>query len=334
MNMFARRTLDVLGWHHHDGAAAAHMAQPDGREPLGALIQVWCRQIDAATTHGTKSVDSLTQVFAQIERQLAEAIDMTQNAAQAMGGAGGGMGGAAEQARHRLEHVIGLIEGAVSANHQLFDAVTEAVQAVRELNETAASVEKISQMTTLLSINARIEAARAGEAGQGFSVVADEVRRLAAQSRQESQTIMARVARIESVIQDTASKAEALRKRDTDLIEQSRQDMVQILDELNAPVQGVMDAADALCQIGQSTRSSVSEALMEFQFMDRIGQRLAHVHSSMALLGHELHTDWPQAHQVAELDRQLMASYTMQEEKRTHRNEPEPADDNDGLVMF
>jgi len=95
-----------------------------------------------------------------------------------------------------------------------------------------------------------------------------------------------------------------------------------------------MDAADALCQIGQSTRSSVSEALMEFQFMDRIGQRLAHVHSSMALLGHELHTDWPQAHQVAELDRQLMASYTMQEEKRAPRNEPEPADDNDGLVMF
>jgi methyl-accepting chemotaxis protein len=337
MSSLAQRTLQAFGWHEEAGQAHAGSSKSmaDAAAHMAPLVDIWVRQIGAARQHGSESVDNLTQLFAGIERQLAEAIDMTQQAANAMQGSGDtGMAGAVDVARDRLQHVLGMIESAVASNHALFEQVTQAVQAVRELNETAQSVEKIAQMTALLSINARIEAARAGTAGQGFAVVADEVRRLAAQSRQDSQTIMSRVARIEAVIQSTADAADALKLRDLELIRQSREDMSSIVDELGGSMKGVMETSVSLCEIGHNTRMSVAQALVQFQFQDRVTQRLHHVQLSAEQFGQGLQQAWPDVPAIDTLSARLLKSYTMPEEGRIHRNEAEPADDDDGLVMF
>ena len=60
---------------------------------------------------------------------------------------------------------------------------------ITEFKPIVQSIEKISFQTNVLSINASIEAARAGDAGKGFSIVAEEVRNLAGQSRQEAERI-------------------------------------------------------------------------------------------------------------------------------------------------
>ena len=62
-------------------------------------------------------------------------------------------------------------------------AVTQAVDAMKEIAGKIGIIEEIARQTNLLALNAAIEAARAGDAGKGFAVVASEVRKLAERSQ-------------------------------------------------------------------------------------------------------------------------------------------------------
>lgn len=71
----------------------------------------------------------------------------------------------------------------MESTEQVSALVFETNESMKQIDEISNTIDAITARTSLLSLNASIEAARAGESGRGFSVVADEIRKLAEQSK-------------------------------------------------------------------------------------------------------------------------------------------------------
>lgn len=89
------------------------------------------------------------------------------------------------------------------ANRQVETSVRNFIHNVNEVQEIVSQIFTISDQTDLLALNASIESAKAGEAGRGFSVVAEEIRKLA----EETRVLTEKIEEIVVVLQNNADQA-------------------------------------------------------------------------------------------------------------------------------
>ena len=229
----------------------------------------------------------------------------------------------------RLDHYI-LQRVQESNNDQ--QRITTVVAEARSLTKLVELIKSISSQTNLLALNAAIEAARAGEAGRGFAVVADEVRKLSAETDkavgQINQGIQAVASSIEQQFQDKLAHSNIEAER------AALQGFSSQLNELGRNYQEITQHdAEVLAEVRQSSQQlsgMFMDALASVQFQDVTRQQIQLVISALGrldqqalLLADRLERFEDSTVELRPLSAQLAEiydSYVMNSQRDTHHN--------------
>ncbi len=160
---------------------------------------------------------------------------------------------------------------------ELLDRIERMAGQMDSITKHLRDIEKISNQTNLLSLNAAIEASRAGEAGRGFAVVADEVRLLA----QRTQDFCSRIGQLvhngTEIITGARSSIEKTASNDMNFAIEAKGRVSGMIDELKV----INDKIEvSLGDVGERTRSiqqNIGLAVTALQYEDlarQLGERM------------------------------------------------------------
>jgi twitching motility protein PilJ len=173
-------------------ATASQSAQSTSTELLGASR----RQSGEIQDAGTQVLD-MARLMEEVSQRATESAQV------------------ARQSLEAAQKGAKAVENSISGMNEIRGQIQETAKRIKRLGESSQEIGEIvelisdiTEQTNVLALNAAIQAATAGEAGRGFSVVAEEVQRLAERSAEATKQIAAIVKTIQADTHDAVSAME------------------------------------------------------------------------------------------------------------------------------
>lgn len=166
-------------------------------EQMSVISQQVSKTAASQEMQASMIATAINQMSAAIQEVANNAVTTSGQAAQTEQSARQGVSqvSANIQAIEQLSAVVNNASSVIGQLHQETDKISQVL----------AVIQSIAAQTNLLALNAAIEAARAGEAGRGFAVVADEVRTLATNTQQATESIRGMIDNLQGAAREAVS---------------------------------------------------------------------------------------------------------------------------------
>ncbi|MFK7823884.1 MAG: methyl-accepting chemotaxis protein [Oligoflexales bacterium] len=179
-----------------------------------------------------------------------------------------------ENALTLLKEMTEMLDENSRLNVEYSTSIEAILENTATINKITEDIQYISDQTNLLALNAAIEAARAGEHGRGFSVVAEEVRKLSDRTNQASNDITQIVGKVNDSVQDISLSL-------TDNLKKTKSKKESVDEAVDLLLSTAKDSTEVFSQLvessvlsSESVAHNIDQIILSLQFQDITRQEI------------------------------------------------------------
>ncbi|RJE91417.1 methyl-accepting chemotaxis protein [Paenibacillus sp. 1011MAR3C5] len=235
---------------------------------------------------GASNLASEAERGSQLTGRIDAGMKQVMSASEMMQASAAQVERASEQGTAYMEHLLektGMTEAMTSSMVEKVEALKESTASITGILEV---MHQLTKQTNILSLNAAIEAARAGAAGKGFMVVADEIRKLAEQSRQSIEIVARTTESIRHGIEETVqvlSQAYPIFQEQIGSVKEANGIFISVQQQMEQFVQGLDSVTSSVAELEQS-QAALSEAMLS---VSSVADQSSATSEEVASLSHE-----------------------------------------------
>ena len=291
------------------------------------VVPIWKAHIDTSREQMETAINALSDQFAGIVDKIDVTIQATSLETDGLASGENSLAAVFGRNEAQLGALVAVQNDATARMEAMVTKVQGMDRFIVELQDMATDVDRIAQQTNLLALNAAIEAARAGDMGRGFAVVAKEFRMLSNQSGETGRRIAEKVAVISTAILETSDLVKGSVSQEENSLTVSQATIAKVLADFKTVIEVFQHSSEVLKDESMGIQQEINQALVAFQFQDRVSQILTQVIKNMDLMpavlseSQQTYTDTG-ALQVADAQRvlsELQKTYVMADQHVVHQ---------------
>ncbi|MBL8508298.1 MAG: methyl-accepting chemotaxis protein, partial [Chitinimonas sp.] len=234
-------------------------------------------QVTAASQQAQAISGELLQAAQRQSEEIVETNEVVQNIARSINDVSGTTVESARVARQSLDAAnkgADAVQNQIKGMNEIREQIQETAKRIKRLGESSQEIGEIvelisdiTEQTNVLALNAAIQAASAGEAGRGFTVVAEEVQRLAERSGEATKQIGAIVKTIQADTHDAVAAMEISTQgvvegaKLSDAAGQALTEIGQVSNELAGLIETIAKASQSQQQLADKVAVSMQDIL-------------------------------------------------------------------------